>query len=199
MEQSKRPLFVAITGDSGSGESFLTGLIKSELEASSVSCTVVNHDNFLISRAEREPMKTIYYEGGEFAGKSHWELLENMFRLDEYSRVIGELKAGQCSEYYAYSRETGMVNNTLSKICPANIILFDTSMMLVHMDYTILVDVSLDNILKRKIQRDSDIRTSEQITEMHQKVQGAYWNRCKPTHADIVIDNNDFENIHLVF
>ena len=133
-DQSKRPLFVAITGDSGSGKSFLTKLIQSELESSGGSCCVVNHDDFLISRTDREPMKAIYYEDGEFAGKSHWELLENMFRLDKYERVINELKAAQCPQYYAYSRDTGMVSSMLTNVCPADIIVFDTSMMVEQMD-----------------------------------------------------------------
>lgn len=195
--QSKRPLFLAITGDSGSGKSFLTQLIKSELISSGISCSGINHDDFLISRADREPMKKICYESGEFAGKSHWELLENMFRLDDYQSVISELKNGRCAEYYAYSRDTGELSTSISKVCPADVNLFDTSMMIEHMDYVILVDVSQENIIKRKIARDSDIRTPEQITDMHKKVQGYYWSRRKASNVDIVIDNNDFKKIHV--
>lgn len=197
VKQPKNPLFVAITGDSGSGKSYLANLIKAELESKDISCTLVNHDDFLISRADREPMKKIYYNAGEFTGKSRWEVLENMFRLDEYQRVITELKAGHCSEYYAYSRESGTVNTSLSELCPQDIILFDTSMMLKHMDYIILVDVTQENIIQRKIERDSDIRTPQQIIEMHRRVQGYYWSRGKPSYADIIIDNNEFGNIHV--
>lgn len=70
--------------------------------------------------------------------------------------------------------------------------------MLDKVDFTILVDVTQENIIKRKLIRDSDVRTPEQITEMHKKVQGYYWERRKPDHADIVIDNNDFSNIRIV-
>lgn len=196
--QTKKPLFVAIAGDSGSGKSFLTALIKDKLEAEGLSCVVLNHDEFLISRAAREPMKSIYYETGDFAGKSHWELLENMFRLDDFANVIDELKLGKCAEYHRYSRHTGEVSPVKSKICPEEIILLDTSMMLDKADFTILVDVTQENIIKCKLIRDSDVRTLEQITEMHKKVQGYYWERGKPDHADIVIDNNDFSNIRIV-
>ncbi len=196
--QTKRPLFLGIAGDSGSGKSYLTDLIKRKLESAGLSCNVVNHDNFLISRADREPMKNIYYEAGKFAGKSHWEILENMFRLKDFQKAIDELKNNRCVEYYPYSRNTGSVSDKLTKVCPADVLIFDTSMMLEHMDYVILVDVSQENIIKRKLIRDADVRTPEQIVDMHKRVQGYYWERGRPKHADIVIDNNDFSNVHIV-
>jgi len=66
------------------------------------------------------------------------------------------------------------------------------------MDFVVLVDVTQDNIIKRKLIRDADLRTSEQIIDMHKRVQGYYWQRNRPEHADIVIDNNDFSRIHVV-
>jgi len=198
VKQTKRPLFLGIAGDSGSGKSYLTKLIKEKLEGRGQGCAVINHDDFLISRTEREPMKSIYYESGEFKGKSHWEILENMFRLDDFQHVIDELKAGRCAEYHPYSRETGTISNTLTKVCPADILIFDTSMMIEHMDFVILVDVTQENIIKRKLIRDADLRTPEQIIDMHKRVQGYYWERCRPKHADIVIDNNDFSNTHII-
>lgn len=196
--QTKRPLFLGIAGDSGSGKSYLTELIKTKLENAGLSCSVINHDDFLISRADREPMKNIHYETGEFEGKSHWEILENMFRLEDFQKVIDVLKNGRCVEYHSYSRATGTVSDMLTKVCPADVLIFDTSMMLEHMDYIILVDVTQENIIKRKLIRDADVRTPEQIIDMHKRVQGYYWERGRPEHADIVIDNNDFSNIHVV-
>ncbi|MEO5948884.1 MAG: zeta toxin family protein [Candidatus Saccharimonas sp.] len=198
VNQTKRPLFLGIVGDSGSGKSYLTKLIKEKLETRSLSCVVINHDDFLISRVDREPMKNIYYETGEFNGKSHWEVLENMFRLDDFQHVIQELKNGRCVEYHPYSRETGTVSEKYVKVCPADIIIFDTSMMIEYMDYVILVDVTQETIIKRKLIRDADVRTPDQIIDMHKRVQGYYWERARPSHADIVIDNNDFSNIHIV-
>jgi uridine kinase len=197
--EHKRPLFVAIGGDSGSGKSYLTAEIEKHFKQADLSYTLINHDEFLISRKDREPMKSTYYQDGEFAGKSHWEILENMFRLDEYERVIRDLKAGRSTEFHPYSRDTGTVRSKTRKVTPTDFILFDTSMMLDKMDFVILVDVTQENILKRKLVRDSDVRTPEQIKEMHQKVQAYYWeDRGKPTDADIIIDNNDFANVRLV-
>lgn len=197
--QTKRPLFVAITGDSGSGKSYLVTLLEKYFEQAYLSHTLINHDEFLISRKDREPMKSTFYETGEFAGKSHWEILENMFRLDEYERVIRDLKAGKSTEFHPYSRDTGTVLETTRKVEPNDFVIFDTSMMLDKMDFVILVDVRQENIIKRKLVRDSDVRTPEQIKEMHQKVQGYYWeDRGKPADADIVIDNNDFNKVKLV-
>lgn len=193
---NKRPLFVGVTGDSGSGKSYLVDLLIKEFEKNNQSFSLINHDDFLISRHDREPMKEIYYSEGRFKGKSHWEILENMFRLDEYKRVIHELKAGNKAEFKPYSRETGTVLDEKRIVEPCDYIIFDTSMMLDEMDFVILVDVTQDNIIKRKLVRDSDVRTPEQIMDMHKRVQGYYWtDRGMPEHADIVIDNNDFSNV----
>ncbi|MGB4759597.1 MAG: zeta toxin family protein [Candidatus Saccharimonadales bacterium] len=199
IKQVKRPLFVAVSGDSGSGKSYLVALLKAKLKGTSLSCTLINHDEFLISRQDREPMKTTYYTEGKFAGKSHWEILENMFRLDEYGRVINELRAGKETQFYPYSRETGTVTSIERVVKPSDFIIFDTSMMLDKMDFIILVDVAQENIIKRKVARDSDIRTPEQIIDMHKRVQGFYWeDRGKPASPDIIIDNNDFSNVKVM-
>jgi len=199
LTQTKRPLFIAVTGDSGSGKSYLVSLIEQKFKQANLNYTLINHDDFLISRQDREPMKSIYYQNGQFAGKSHWEILENMFRLDEYRRVIKDLKDGKSSQYNPYSRDTGAVTHTPRIVKPKDFIIFDTSMMLDDMDFVILVDVTQENIIKTKVMRDSDIRTPEAIKEMHQKVQGYYWeDRGKPSDADIIINNNAFKDVKLV-
>jgi uridine kinase len=194
--QKKRPLFVAVAGDSGSGKSYLVTLLQRKFEAARLPYTLLNHDEFLISRADREPMKAIYYTDGPFAGKSHWEILENMFRLDEFQQVIRELKLGKTTKFRPYSRQTGTIVETERTVEPHDFIIFDTSMMLDQMDFVIMVDVTQENIIKRKLARDSDIRTPEQIVDMHKRVQGYYWeDRGKPSNPDIVIDNNDFSRV----
>lgn len=199
ISQAKRPLFVGVGGDSGSGKSYLVSLIVEHLKAHSLSYSVINHDEFLISRADREPMKTKFYDKGKFQGRSHWEVLENMFRLDEYKRVIEELKSGSETTFNPYSRKTGTILHEKRTIKQSDFYIFDTSMMLDNMDFVIVVDVTQDNIIQRKLVRDSDIRTPQQITEMHNKVQGYYWlDRGKPTSPDILVDNNDFQNVHVL-
>jgi uridine kinase len=141
-------------------------------------------------------MKTTFYNEGKFAGKSHWEILENMFRLDEYERVIQDLQSEKTTRFHPYARETGSVSDKERIVEPNDFMIFDTSMMLDKMDYVILVDVAEENIIKRKLARDIDIRTPEQIIDMHTKVQGYYWeDRGKPRSANIVINNNDFGNV----
>lgn len=199
IDQQKRPLFVAIAGDSGSGKSHLVTLLQKKLDAAKLTYTLINHDEFLISREDREPMKSTYYSNGKFAGKSHWEVLENMFRLDAYKQVIDDLKVGKEARFYPYSRETGTVMQVQRTVKPNDFIIFDTSMLLDEMDFVILVDVSQENIIKRKLSRDSDIRTPEQIIDMHKRVQGYYWeDRGKPAKADIIIDNDDFNNVKVI-
>lgn len=184
-------LFVAITGDSGSGKSYYSTIIRELLDQQKITHSYLNADDFLISRADREPMKSEYYDSGEFVGHSKWEILENMFRLTEFRRVLNELRTVGKSSYRPYSRDTGMVDENLKHIEIENLMIVDTSMLLDEMDYVIMVDVEIEKIIARKIARDSDIRTPAQIEEMHRKVQGYYWQRMKPSNPDIIIDNND--------
>ena len=196
ISQTERPLFVGVVGDSGSGKSYLVNLLTEKFKTANLSYSLINHDEFLISRKDREPMKTIFYESGNFTGKSHWEILENMFRLNEYERVIQDLQFGKATSFHPYARETGSVSSKERIVKPNDFMIFDTSMMLDKMDYVILVDVTQENIIKRKLSRDIDVRTPEQIIDMHTKVQGYYWeDRGKPSNANIVIDNNDFDNV----
>jgi len=196
LHSKKRPLCVGVTGDSGSGKSYFAALIKSSLERDHVSVTLINHDDFLIPRKDREPMKNIYYQDGPFKGKSYWELLENMFRLDEFARVIETLKAGKDASYYPYLRMTDDISEQAVTASPSDIILFDSSMFMDQMDLLIFVDVTEENIIQRKLIRDADIRTPDEIIDMHKSVQGYYWQRSKPQTADIIIDNNDFSRVH---
>lgn len=198
LEQSKKPLFVAITGDSGSGKSYFSSLILNEFKKSGFNYSYVNFDDFLIPRKDREPMKDKYYTKGDFKGKSYWEILENMFYLDKAIKVINDLRKGKQSTFLPYSRDTGDVDSNEKTVSPADYIFFDTSMLLNQMDFVILVDVTRENIIKRKLKRDSDLRTPHEIIEMHNKVQGFYWDRSKPSKVDITIDNNDIYNPKII-
>ena len=126
----KRPVFVGITGDFGSGKSYLTKLILDRMKNNNLNCASINNDEFLISRADCDPMKSVYYNKGKFKGKSHWEILENMFRLDEYQQVIDFLKTSSTANFYLYSRETGELSLVPREIMPADFVVFDISIIL---------------------------------------------------------------------
>ncbi len=198
LQQKESPLFIAITGDSGSGKSYFSSLIKNEFKKRNLAYTYIDFDDFLIPRKDREPMKNMYYKEGEFKGKSYWEILENMFYLDKMKKVISDLREGKPSTYVPYSRETGDISLKEKTVNPADYIIFDTSMLLNLMDFVILVDVTRENIIKRKLKRDSDVRTPHEIIDMHNKVQGFYWDRAKPSNPDVTIDNNDVNNPKII-
>lgn len=197
--QAKRPIFVGVIGDSGSGKSLLANLLASVFKSNNQRFFLINHDDFLISRSDRIPMKSVYYEHGRFKGYSHWEVLENMFRLNEFKQVISDLKEGKQTSYYPYDRRTGTVSRNEIIVHPMDFMIFDTSMMINEMDFTIMIEVSQENIINRKIQRDSDIRMADEVRDMHQKVQGFYWtDRGRPDKADITIDNNDMSSPRII-
>ncbi len=187
-------LLVAITGDSGSGKSYYSELIRAKLDNLQQSYLYINADDFLIARKDREPMKHQKYDKGEFAGKTRREILENMFRLEEFRAVLINLSQGKAVSYKPYRRDTGLISDSEIKISPSSIVIVDSSMLLEFMHCIIRVDVAIETIIDRKIKRDADIRSPKQIEEMHRKVQGYYWNRKKPKIADVIIDNNDFSN-----
>jgi uridine kinase len=188
----KTPAFIAVTGDSGSGKSYYSRLIRNLFEEANIPYSYIDHDSFLISRKAREPLKQMIYSEGEFKGKTHWEILENWFRMDEYDRVINELRTGKTTSYFPYKRELGDLDSNAITVEPKDFILFDTTMQTEKMDFIIQIEVSPENIMKRKLERDKDLRTPEQIIDMQKRVQGYCWERTKPDNADIIIDNNDF-------
>lgn len=192
------PLSIVVTGDSGSGKSYYSELIQNELDDRGIKFTYINADDFLIPRADRELMKKKLYKSGKFKGKSYYEILENMFYLDKFKKVINDLKEREPSTYFPYLRSTGEISTKSITKVPEDILIYDSSMLLELFDMKILIEVSMENILARKVARDKDIRTAEEVIEMHNKVQGYYWERKKPDNPDVVIDNNDTLNPKLV-
>ena len=122
-----------------------------------------------------------------------------MFYLDKYKKVIDDLKQGNESTYHSYSRQLGDISPEKKTVKPSDIIIFDSSMMVEYMDFVILIDVTQENIIQRKLIRDKDVRTPEQIIDMHKRVQGYYWERKKPKNADIIIDNNDYHHPKIIY
>lgn len=192
--QPHDPLLVAVTGESGSGKSYFTRMLQQELTHRGVEFSFVNHDDFLIPRVTRESLRTNVYKSGEFKGKSEWEVLESWYYLDDFHDVLAKLRKGEPAIYHPYVHEGGVTSRESRTIKPKRIILLENKLFLDEMDMVIELRVDRQTIIKRKIDRDSDVRTPEQTIEMHEKVQGYYWDRQKPQNPHIVIDNNDFEN-----
>lgn len=198
LSKPNKPLFVAVTGESGSGKSYFTKSLQKEMSARSVPYSFVNHDDFLIPRQQRQALRQRLYLDGEFKGKSHWEVVENWYYLDNFQMVLDKLRQDESVSYYPYSHESGETLTILKTIEPSDIILFDNKLFLDQMDLLIELSADRQNIISRKITRDSDVRTPEQTIEMHELAQGYFWDRNRPLNPDILIDNNDFSNVKLV-
>lgn len=192
MSLPHNPCLVAITGESGSGKSHFIKALCKELEAQRIPYSFLNHDDFLIPRADREALRKHVYDSGEFKGKTQWEVLENWYFLDEFESALGQLRHGKPATYHPYIHSSGERSHKTKTVMPSRIIVIEDKVLLEKMDYVIELVVDRKKIIERKIDRDSDVRTPEQTIEMHEKAQGYFWDRQMPVDSDLRIDNNDF-------
>jgi len=199
LKSTKRPLLVGVVGDSGSGKSHFSDLIAKELDKQSHDYTKLDHDEFLRPRSDRAPLKNKIYKEGEHAGKTHWEILENWSRLDEYEKALKDLSGGNTASYKPYERSTGNISKKSKTVQPADIVLVDTSFNAEMMDFLIQIDADVDMIIRRKLSRDMDLRRPNEIIEMQNKVQSYHWNRTRPQTANIIIDNSDLRQPLVVY
>jgi uridine kinase len=198
LERKQSPLLVALTGESGSGKSYFTKMLIAELKTRDIEFSFLNHDDFLIPREEREALRVKMYENGEFAGKTHWDVLENWYYIDDFREALYSLKRWEAAKYYPYVHDGGKISDELKTVHPNKVIILENKILLEEMDLIIELRVGREKIIERKIQRDSDVRTPEQTIERHNRAQGYYWDRTKPSNPDIIIDNNDFEHPTIV-
>lgn len=188
------PLLVNISGCMGSGKSTYSVEIKKHLEDLGKKVTLISEDDFLQPRVYRSDLESMTYTDGEWKGKTKWEVHENWIRLDLMKQAILNLKSYKSIQYHPYMRETGTYSNDVKKVISSEIVLFETSIFAELFDYIVLIDVKDDILIKRKINRDSDLRDQEKIIKYHNVAQWPYWMRYRPTNANIVIDNNDMLN-----
>lgn len=192
LAQPHAPCLVAITGESGSGKSYFIKALRQELESRGVEYTFLNHDDFLIPRKEREALRRRIYKEGEFQGKSHWEVLENWYYFDAFESALEKLRNNQPAIYHPYVHGSGELDSKPKVVKPSRIILIEDKILLHKMDYVIELAVNRREIIERKIERDSDVRTPDQTIEMHEKAQGFFWDRQQPVTSNLKIDNNDY-------
>lgn len=188
--RSPRPYLVVVAGPPGSGKSTLADLLAAQLIDVGLGVARVDHDEFLRPRRERETLRQERYPAGPFAGRTHYQVLENYFRLDEFSAAVSSLRAHQPTTIVPYARSTGELSLTPRVVTPADVILFDSSELVELMDFVVRIDVTPDLLLARKLVRDAAIRPPEAIFEMH-AVQCDHWARVAPRAPDLVVENDD--------
>ncbi len=198
LSQPHNPCLVAITGESGSGKSHFIKSLTHELTSQNIPFSFVNHDDFLIPRSKREELRDHVYTDGDFTGKTYWEVLENWYYFDAFEQALEDLRYGRPTVYLPYVHDSGETSSEPKTVKPNRVIIIEDKILLDKMDFVIELVVGRNMIIKRKIDRDSDVRTPEQTIEMHEKAQGYFWDRQIPLRADIKIDNNDFANPKII-
>src|SRR5438552_2027361 len=88
-----RPVVVGITGEACSGKTYLSALIRASFDREKTPYAHFSHDDFLISRADREKLRAHVYPAGPFEGRVYWEVLENWYRLDEFDLALQALRS----------------------------------------------------------------------------------------------------------
>ena len=173
-----RPLVVAVTGLDCAGKTTLSIELESRLEALGAIVQIISIDDFLIPRADR---------GGD--PSEDWSYYDRGFDYPRLrSRVqseIGEVLDGQSSAKRIIVVEgVFLLRGDLSDLW----------------DYSIWVDISDDNCLKRAMERDREIFGSREA------VRNVYLQRCLPaqrlhfaidrprSRADLTIDGGVFKD-----
>lgn len=188
-----RPLLINVSGCTGAGKSTWAKLITDELRKYKSSVIQISEDEFLQQRNYREDLKNKVYESGEWQGKTYFENHDNWLRLDLMKEVIKNLEEGKSSTYYPYQRETGTFSTEQKTVEPTDLVVFETSIFSELFNVVILIDVDDNVLLKRKLERDKDLRDEKSIHEYHQ-IQLDFWRKNKPTNPDFTINNNDYNN-----
>jgi len=197
-EKKDNPIIVAFDGVDTSGKTTLADNVYKILIKKNINVVRVSIDGFHNS-------KEIRIEKGEFSPEGFFE---DSFNLEQIQQlVIDPIKSNGnylITGIYNYRNESEIKQNQI--LIENNlIILFDgiflnRDELYKYWDISIFLDVSFETVLKRAIKRDVEYFGSE--NEVIKKYKNRYipgeqiyLSKCNPKfRADIVIDNNDWNN-----
>ena len=197
--QKNHPFCVGIDGASASGKTFLADSIADSLKSKAMHVIRASVDGFHNPKAVR------YQKGCNSAEGYYKDSFNNKAIIDnlltplgkkgslQYKKAIFDFKTDKqivCLPEIALPR---------SVLIMEGIFLFRPELVQ-YWDLKIFLDVTSSTVIARAITRDKYYLGSEQeiIDKYHQRYipgENIYFQEAHPKHtADIVIDNNDFEN-----
>ncbi len=195
--KKKRPLIVLIDGGTSSGKSYFLSELLEDLDGMSINHMVIEVDDYLISRKKRKSLGKDYYD------------LKKWFRLDMLARNLKEIEEGTDEiEKPQYDHSTGKENDhhvlkidRHAVIFVCGIFSFDVG---AFSDLKILIDADAGVRLEREAIRNKEKRNvpeEETVKRFREVLDPTYQKHYMlvKDDADIVVDNNDWDNRKVIF
>lgn len=201
--KKERPLLVAFDGVDASGKTSLADSVARELEKESGMNPVrISIDRFHNSREVRMRRGELSPEGYFYDSFDYTQIMEKV--VAPVKKGAGRITGG----IYDFRADMKIAPNCV-EIGVASVVLFDGIFMNrdelhAYWDLSVYLDVEFETVLQRAKKRDVDLFGSidavmSKYLNRYIPGQKLYQALCNPKErADIVIDNNDYENPVLV-
>lgn len=196
------PFIVGLDGVDTSGKTSLADRIHSELLARRVNSERISIDRFHNPSEIRMRRGRLSPEGFFYDSFNYEALIKNVFT------PLRQQKGKIIKGIFDYKQNKPVKEQTI-EVNASLIILFDgiflnRDELAQYWDMTIFLDVSFETVMQRALKRDLAYLGSEEnvlncYNSRYIPGEQIYLNTCRPKEkADIVIDNNDWQNPILI-
>lgn len=188
MQNTQKPIILAISGASGSGKSLFTQNLKLTLEKQSQPVMVLQEDHYYKSQdhLSMDQRITTNYDHPD------------AFEHDLLSHHLQDLCEGKTIDYPSYCYKTHTRLKKAQKIKASPIIIIEGIMLLTqiqlfdHFDFKVFVDTPLDVCLMRRMLRDTQERgrsLASVATQYEKTVKPMYHKFIRPSKnfADLIV------------
>jgi uridine kinase len=188
MQNTQKPIILAISGASGSGKSLFTQNLQLTLEKHEQDVLVLQEDHYYKSQDHipEEQRATTNYDHPD------------AFEHDLLSQHLQALCEGKSIEYPSYCYKTHTRLKEGQKVKSAPIIIIEGIMLLTqiqlfdHFDFKVFVDTPLDVCLMRRMLRDTQERArslASVATQYEKTVKPMYHKFIRPSKnfADLIV------------
>lgn len=201
-KKGNKPFIVGFDGVDASGKTSLADRVHSQLRARNANCARVSIDRFHNPAEIRLRRGRLSPEGFFYDSFNYEALIKNVFKPLKMQK--GKIIKG----IFDYKQNKPVDEQTI-EIDASLIILFDgiflnRDELAQYWDMTVFLDVSFETVIKRALKRDLEYLGSEENVLTCYKTryipgEQIYLETCRPKEkADIVIDNNDWQNPDLI-
>ncbi len=201
-KKGNKPFIVGFDGVDASGKTSLADRVHAQLRAREVNCERISIDRFHNPSEIRTRKGRLSPEGFFYDSFNYQALRENVFAPLKQQK--GKIIRG----IFDYKQNKAVDEQTI-EVVPSLIILFDgiflnRDELAQYWDMTVFLDVSFETVINRALKRDLEYLGSEEnVLKCYETryIPGEkiYLETCKPKEkADIVIDNNDWQNPDLI-